>query len=88
VIAGARVDGSEPVPRIAIVIGSTRPGGKAKCVGEWAYDVARHRDDADFQLLDIAIFGLPLLDEPEPAMLLDAFEKARYSCRPRGTSKA
>ena len=58
--------------KIAIVIGSTRPGGKAKTVGEWAYAIARRRDDADFEVLDVADFNLPLLDEPEPAMLLDA----------------
>jgi NAD(P)H-dependent FMN reductase len=58
--------------RIAIVIGSTRPGGKAKVVAEWAHDIARQRTDAEFALLDIADFDLPLLDEPEPAMNLDA----------------
>jgi len=58
--------------RIAIVVGSTRPGGKAKVIAEWAYGIAQHRDDAEFALLDIADFDLPLLDEPEPAMQLDA----------------
>jgi NAD(P)H-dependent FMN reductase len=57
--------------KIAIVIGSTRPGGKAKSVGEWACAIARKREDADFEVLDVADFDLPLLDEPEPAMLLD-----------------
>jgi NAD(P)H-dependent FMN reductase len=54
--------------KIAIIIGSTRPGGHGKAVGRWAYDIAQKRGDAEFTLLDIADFNLPLLDEPVPAM--------------------
>jgi NAD(P)H-dependent FMN reductase len=54
--------------RIAIIIGSTRPGRKGEAVGKWAYDIARKRTDAEFELVDIAEFNLPLLDEPMPAM--------------------
>jgi NAD(P)H-dependent FMN reductase len=60
------------VIRISIIIGSTRPRGKAKAVAEGVYEFARQREDGDFALLDIADFDLPLLDEPAPAMLLDA----------------
>jgi NAD(P)H-dependent FMN reductase len=54
--------------KIGIVIGSTRPGRKAEVVARWAYDIARKRKDAEFELVDIADFNLPLLDEPIPAM--------------------
>jgi NAD(P)H-dependent FMN reductase len=54
--------------KIAIIIGSTRPGRKAEVVARWAYDIARKRKDAEFELVDIADFNLPLLDEPIPAM--------------------
>jgi NAD(P)H-dependent FMN reductase len=54
--------------KIAIIIGSTRPGGHGKAVGQWAYSIARKRVDAEFVLLDVADFDLPLLDEPLPAM--------------------
>jgi NAD(P)H-dependent FMN reductase len=54
--------------RIAIIIGSTRPGRKGASVGKWAYDIARKRNDAEFELVDIADFNLPLLDEPLSAM--------------------
>jgi NAD(P)H-dependent FMN reductase len=54
--------------KIAIVMGSTRPGRKAEAVARWAYDIARQRGDAQFELLDFAHFTLPLLDEPLPAM--------------------
>jgi NAD(P)H-dependent FMN reductase len=53
--------------KIAIIIGSTRPRRKGEAVGKWAYDIARKRSDADFELLDVAQFNLPLLDEPQPA---------------------
>ena len=54
--------------KIGIIIGSTRPGRKAEVVARWAYDIARKRKDAEFDLVDIADFNLPLLDEPIPAM--------------------
>ena len=54
--------------KIAIIIGSTRPGRKGEAIARWAYEIARRRTDADFELLDIASFNLPVLDEPVPAM--------------------
>jgi len=51
---------------IAIIIGSTRPGRKAPAVAEWVLDIAGMRADAVFELVDIADFDLPLLDEPVP----------------------
>jgi NAD(P)H-dependent FMN reductase len=52
--------------RIAIVIGSTRPGRKAKAVAEWVYGIASKRGDAAYEIVDIADFNLPLLDEEIP----------------------
>jgi NAD(P)H-dependent FMN reductase len=57
----------ESMVKIAIILGSTRPGRVGAAIGEWAYEIARKRTDADFELLDIAQFTLPLLDEPMPA---------------------
>ena len=53
--------------KIAIVLGSTRPGRKGKAVATWAYEIARKRSDAEFELVDIAAFELPILDEAMPA---------------------
>ena len=50
--------------RIAIIIGSTRPGRKAEAVAKWVYEIAQNRSDAEFELVDIKDFDLPLLDEP------------------------
>ena len=52
--------------RIAIVVGTTRPGRKADNVARWVYENARKRTDAEFEIVDIADFALPLLDEPVP----------------------
>jgi len=49
--------------KVAIIIGSTRPGRKAEAVARWVYDIAAKRGDASFEVVDIADFELPLLDE-------------------------
>jgi NAD(P)H-dependent FMN reductase len=53
--------------KIAIIVGSTRPGRKGEAIARWAHEVALKRADAEFALLDLATFELPLLDEPMPA---------------------
>jgi NAD(P)H-dependent FMN reductase len=53
--------------KIAFIVGSTRPGRRSEAVAKWAYEIARKRTDTSFALLDLAIFELPLLDEPMPA---------------------
>lgn len=55
--------------KIAVVVGSTRPGRKAGAVAQWVLENARRRGDATFELLDIAEYDLPLLDEPVPPSL-------------------
>jgi len=52
--------------KIAIIIGSTRPGRVGESVARWVYGLTQHRSDAEFELVDIAAFNLPLLDEPVP----------------------
>ena len=52
--------------KLAIIIGSTRPGRKAEAVARWVHEIARKRTDAEFEIVDIKDFDLPLLDEPTP----------------------
>ena len=52
--------------RIAIILGSTRPGRNGEAVARWAHDHAVKRTDASYDLVDIAEQNLPLLDEPVP----------------------
>jgi NAD(P)H-dependent FMN reductase len=52
--------------RIAIVVGSTRPGRKADAVARWVQQLASTRNDAEYDVVDLADHNLPLLDEPVP----------------------
>jgi NAD(P)H-dependent FMN reductase len=55
--------------RIAIILGSTRPGRNGEAVARWVHDIAQQRDDAEYELVDIAEFDLAHLDEPLPPSL-------------------
>jgi NAD(P)H-dependent FMN reductase len=55
--------------KIAIILGSTRPGRNGEAVAKWVYQVAHKRSDAEFELVDIKDFNLPLLDEPVPPIM-------------------
>ena len=49
--------------RIGIILGSTRPGRKGAQVAEWVLEQASMRTDAEYELVDLADFSLPHLDE-------------------------
>lgn len=52
--------------KIAIIVGTTRPGRKSEPVAQWVNEIAQKRGDAMYEIVDIADYGLPLLDEPIP----------------------
>jgi NAD(P)H-dependent FMN reductase len=52
--------------KVAIITGSTRPGRNNEAVARWVEGIAKRREDAEFELVDIAEYKLPLLDEPVP----------------------
>jgi NAD(P)H-dependent FMN reductase len=52
--------------KIAIILGSTRPGRNGEAVARWAHGIASRRSDAQYELIDLKDVGLPLLDEPIP----------------------
>ncbi len=55
--------------RIGIIIGSTRPGRVGDQVARWVLEQAQSRSDAEFELVDLADFALPHLDEAIPPSL-------------------
>jgi NAD(P)H-dependent FMN reductase len=55
--------------KVAIILGSTRPGRNGEAVAQWVYQIAKKRSGAEFELVDIKDFNLPLLDEPVPPSL-------------------
>ena len=52
--------------KVAIILGSTRPGRNGEAVAKWVHEIAGRRTDAQFELVDVKDFALPLLDEPVP----------------------
>jgi NAD(P)H-dependent FMN reductase len=52
--------------RIAVILGSTRPGRRGEQVARWVIDQAGRRSDAEFELIDLIDYPLPHLDEPLP----------------------
>ncbi|MGX5682745.1 NADPH-dependent FMN reductase [Schumannella luteola] len=52
--------------RIGIILGSTRPGRRGEQVAKWVLEQASARDDAAYELVDLADFDLPHLDEAIP----------------------
>jgi NAD(P)H-dependent FMN reductase len=59
----------EDMLKVGIIVGSTRPGRKAAAVAKWAHDILKSRKDAEFEMVDIEDYKLPLLDEPMPPIM-------------------
>ena len=55
--------------RIAIIVGSTRPGRHARAVADWVLGHAQARSGASYDVDDLADHPLPHLDEPVPPSL-------------------
>jgi NAD(P)H-dependent FMN reductase len=55
--------------RIAIIVGSTRPGRRSAEVAAWVREAAGRRTDATYDVVDLADHPLPHLDEAMPPIL-------------------
>ncbi|MFD1031599.1 NADPH-dependent FMN reductase [Metaplanococcus flavidus] len=53
--------------KIGIITGSTRPGRKSLDVAKWVKGIADKRGDAEYEIVDLAEFNLPLYAEPVSA---------------------
>jgi NAD(P)H-dependent FMN reductase len=58
-----------PDLKIAIILGSTRPGRNGKAVADWVTAKAADRTAADYELVDLADHPLPHIDEVLPPTL-------------------
>ena len=47
--------------KIGVVLGSIRDTRKGELVAQWVLDQSSARDDAEFELIDLASFDVPLL---------------------------
>jgi NAD(P)H-dependent FMN reductase len=59
------------MPKLLIVIASTRPGRVGLPVAEWFYERASEHGGFELTLADLAVLDLPLLDEPSHPRLRD-----------------
>src|SRR5580693_917161 len=59
----------DSVPRIAVVIGSTRPNRICPGIAEWFRDAAQRSSPLRYELVDLQDINLPFLDEPFMAAL-------------------
>ena len=55
--------------KLAIILGSTRPGRNGKAVADWVLEKAKARTKAGYELVDLADYPLPHLDEAMPPTL-------------------
>lgn len=66
---GREDEGTTAMPRIGIILGSTRPNRNGEQVARWVFDIASQRADAEFEVVDLRDYPLPHLDEPMPPSL-------------------
>lgn len=52
------------VPKIGIVIGSTREGRFADKPAQWFYELAQARQDLSFELIDLRDYPMPFFEDP------------------------
>jgi NAD(P)H-dependent FMN reductase len=52
------------MPKLLIIIASTRPGRIGLPVAEWFVERAREHAGFELEIVDLAVLDLPLLDEP------------------------
>lgn len=71
------------MPRLQVIVGSTRPGRIALPVAEWARDRALEHGEFDVELVDIADYELPVLDEPH----MPRFENYQHEHTKRWSAK-
>lgn len=57
------------MPKLQVIVGSSRPGRIAKPIADWAYERAVADGRFEVELVDIADYELPVLDEPHHPML-------------------
>jgi NAD(P)H-dependent FMN reductase len=53
-----------PVPRIQVIIGSTRPGRFSEKPAAWVMDRLSAREDLEAELVDLRDYPLPFFDQP------------------------
>src|SRR6202165_1666060 len=53
-------------PKIGIIISTTRPGRFADTPTNWLVNIAKERNDADFEIVDLRDYPMPFFEEKVP----------------------
>jgi NAD(P)H-dependent FMN reductase len=53
-------------PKIGIIISTTRPGRFADIPTNWLFNIAKERNDADFEIVDLRDYPMPFFEEKVP----------------------
>jgi NAD(P)H-dependent FMN reductase len=53
-------------PRIGIIMSTTRPGRFADIPTQWLFNIAKERDDAEFEIVDLRDYPMPFFEEKAP----------------------
>ncbi len=56
------------MPKIKIILGSSRPTGFSEQPGVWLHEIGKTMESADFEIVDLTKVNLPFMDEPQPPM--------------------
>lgn len=51
-------------PKIGVVLGTTRQNRFSEKAGAWIMEIARAREDLDFEIVDLRDYPMPFFDEP------------------------
>lgn len=71
--------------KIGIVVGSVRKGRNADAVSHWMYNFATKRNDAEYELVDLINYKLPLLGQEIPS---EQKEEANFAIKSWSESMA
>jgi NADPH-dependent FMN reductase len=66
-IAQART--SQLKPKIGIILGTTRPTRFSEKAAQWLANIAKRRDDAEFEVVDLRDYPMPFFEEERSPML-------------------
>jgi len=53
-------------PKIGIIMSTTRPGRFADVPTNWLFNIAKERNDADFEIVDLRDYPMPFFEEKAP----------------------
>lgn len=53
-------------PKIGIIMSTTRPGRFGDVPTQWIFDIARQRHDAEFEVVDLRDYPIPMFEERLP----------------------